>query len=231
MSIKDFLNKRIKLIEKDGQKGFKNFVEPLHEMADSQNTSKPVEIEADGNWFTLNFKAIQVKENRLVISATRKLDGLIACSHDPSAMEYMVAFNGTRAAYLRGFYEPRHPFYGKPHIHWDIRSYTNSSVNPTVRIYVNGFRANDEIRKLILAMEGVHGTSNIINKYINDNLLRFQLGIKSKKTPQQIEKEWSKGLMESLGYHHVEATDIGYPKGHWKEVEVHWCKKKQDLKT
>jgi len=217
-------------MEKDGQEGFKNFIEPLNDMADSQDIGKSVEIKADGNWFTLNFKAVQVKENRLVISATRKLDGLTDCSHDPSAMEYMVAFNGTRAAYLRGFYEARHHFYRKPHIHWDIRSYTNSPVNPTVRIYVNGFRASDEIRKLILAMEGVHGTSNIINKYINDNLLRFQLGIKSKKTPQQIEKEWSKGLMESLGYHHVEAADTGYPKGHWREVEVHWCKKKQDLK-
>ncbi len=80
-------------------------------------------------------------------------------------------------------------------------------------------------------MEGAYGTSNIFNSYINDNLLRFQMGIKAKKAPQQIEKEWSQGLMESLGYNYVEAFDTGYPKGHWKEVKVHWCKKKPDLRS
>lgn len=78
-------------------------------------------------------------------------------------------------------------------------------------------------------MEGVYGTSNIYNSYVNDNLLRFQMGIINRKTPQQIAKEWSQGLMESLGFHHVEAFDTGYPKGSWKEVKVHWCKSPKDL--
>jgi len=78
-------------------------------------------------------------------------------------------------------------------------------------------------------MEGVHGTGNINNKYTNDNLLHFQLGIKSKKL-QQIDKEWSNGLMEGLSCQHVEAFDIDYPKRKWKEIEIHLCKKKQDLR-
>ncbi len=231
MSNKDFIKKKLELLEKDNQNGFKDFVEPLNEMAESQSNSKTVEVKADGNKFKLNFQAVQIKENRLVISATRTQDGLIVCPHDPTVMEYVVAFNGTNAAYLKGYYKQRHPYFQKPYIYWDIRSYANSPNNSTVRVYVNGFRAHNEIRRLILAMESANGTNNIINKYINDNLLRFQMGIKTNKTPQQIEKEWSKGLMESLGYRHVEAKDIGYPKGHWKEVEVHWCKNKQDLRS
>ena len=65
--------------------------------------------------------------------------------------------------------------------------------------------------------------------YINDNLLRFQAGIRAGKTPQQIAKDKSMGMMESLGYTHVEAHDKGYPSGSWKEVAVHWCKLEQDL--
>lgn len=80
-------------------------------------------------------------------------------------------------------------------------------------------------------MEGEYGTSNILNSYINDNLFRFQSGIRSKKTPRDIEKAWSHGLMEGLGYQHVEAFDTGHPKGDWKEVKVHWCKRKQDLRS
>ncbi|MBI3562621.1 MAG: hypothetical protein HY080_12990 [Gammaproteobacteria bacterium] len=89
----------------------------------------------------------------------------------------------------------------------------------------------NELQKLILAMEGEYGTSNILNSYINDNLFRFQSGIRSKKTPRDIEKAWSHGLMEGLGYQHVEAFDTGHPKGDWKEVKVHWCKRKQDLRS
>lgn len=79
-------------------------------------------------------------------------------------------------------------------------------------------------------MEATFGVTNVLNSYINDNLLRFRMGVQTGKTPQTIEKAWSKGMMESLGYHHVEAFDMGKPQGSWKEVKVHWCKKKQDLR-
>lgn len=230
MSKSDFIKEKLSLMKKDAQDSFKDFVEPLEEMVEKKEFTKTVQIPADGNWFTLDFKAVQIKENRLVITAKRKQDGLKPSKIDPSIMEYIVEFNGTRAAYLYGYFKPNHPVGGWPYIWWDIRSYANHPNNSNIRIYVNDFRARDEIRKLIIAMEGVNGTANIVNKYINDNLLRFQMGIKSKKTPQKIEKEWSQGLMESLGYNHVEAFDIGYPKGTWKQVEVHWCKKKQDLR-
>lgn len=70
----------------------------------------------------------------------------------------------------------------------------------------------------------------VFNKYINDNLLRFQIGIKAGKTPQEIEKVWSIGLMEGLGYRYVKAEDTGHPIGRWKEVSVHWCKHERDLR-
>ena len=80
-------------------------------------------------------------------------------------------------------------------------------------------------------MEGVYGTTNILNSYINDNLLRFQMGIRIGKTPQEIEKKWSNGLMESLGYRFVEAFDSGNTKGSWLEVKSHWCKHAKDLRA
>jgi hypothetical protein len=79
-------------------------------------------------------------------------------------------------------------------------------------------------------MERIYGTRNIVNSYINDNLMRFQMGINAGKTPQQIEKGWSKGMMESLGYKCVEAFDTGMPKGNWNGVSVHWCKHENDLR-
>lgn len=78
-------------------------------------------------------------------------------------------------------------------------------------------------------MESVYGTTNILNTYINDNLVRFQMGIKAGKAPQEIEKVWSRGLMESLGYRFVEANDTDGPKGNWNGVAVHWCKYQRDL--
>ena len=230
MSKENFIKDKILLMKKDNQNGFNDFVEPLQNMVEKNEVSKTVQIPADGNWFKLSFNAVEVKQNRLVISAKRIENGLITSSYDPSLKDYVVEFSGTRAAYLYGYYKHRHPAGGWPYIYWDIRSYTNSIVNPDVRVYVNGFWARDEIRKMILAMEGVYGTKNIVNKYINDNLLRFQLGIKTRKTPQKIEHEWSQGLMEKLGYLYVEAFDTGYPKGGWREVAVHWCKRKQDLR-
>lgn len=229
MSKEDFIKKKLSLMRKDQQAGFDDFVDPLQEMVEKGDVNKTVHVPKDGNWFAMSFDAVQVKENRLVISAKRIENGLISSSYDPSIKKYVVEFSGTRAAYIYGSYKSRHPIYGWSYIHWDVRSYANHPANSTVRVYVQDFRARDEIRKLINAMEGYYGTSNIYNSYINDNLLRFQAGIGKKKSPSQIEKEWSQGLMEGLGYNYVEAFDEGHPRGHWRDVKVHWCKKKQDF--
>ncbi len=200
-------------------------------MAKQGELGKTVNIPVDGNWFTISFDAIQVKEDRLVISAKHKHTGLITNPRDPTEKQYVVEFIGTRAAYLRGHYTPNHVRYGWPYIHWDIRSYATHPENKALRIYVKEFWANDEIKKLIFAMEGVYGTTNILNSYINDNLLRFQMGIRIGKTPQEIEKKWSNGLIESLGYRFVEAFDSGNTKGSWLEVKSHWCKHAKDLRA
>jgi len=52
------------------------------------------------------------------------------------------------------------------------------------------------------------------------------MGIAQNKSVDQIEKEWSRGMMESLGYQHVEAS--GFPKGTWNSVKVHWFKDVKD---
>jgi len=228
MSDKDFINSKLLLMRQDKQPVFDGFVGPLQEMAKQGELGKTVKIPVDGNWFTVSFDAVQVKEDRLVITANRILDGLTTATHNPAERRYIVEFAGTRAAYLVGFYEPRHIRHGWPYIYWSIRSYAPCSTG--ARVYVQDFFAHEEIRKLIVAMEGVYGTSNILNSYINDNLLRFQAGVRAGKTPQEIEKAWSRGLMEGLGYCHVEANDTGGPKGSWKSVAVHWCKHKQDLR-
>jgi len=230
MSDKDFIIKKLNLIQKDRQPVFDKLVEPLTQMAEQGVQGKKIKITADGNWFNVSFDAVEAKKDRLVISAKRLQDGLMASRHDPAEKEYVVNFQGTRAAYLRGYYKPYHPVFRWPYIWWDIRSYANQPGNAQARVYVQGFYAHDEIRKLVIAMEGVYGTSNILNKYINDNLLRFQAGIKAGKAPVEIEKAWSRGLMESLGYQHVEAFDTGLVKSKWNEVHVHWCKNANDLR-
>ena len=95
-----------------------------------------------------------------------------------------------------------------------------------MRIYVQGFHAHNELRRLITSMQGFYGTKNIVNSYINDNLQRFRLGMAQKKSVDQVEKEWSRGMMESLGYKYVEAS--GSPKGTWHSVKVHWFKDQKD---
>jgi len=218
-------------MKKDKQKTFDSFVGPLEEMVEQNESRKVVQIPADGNWFKLSFDAVAVKENRLVISASKIKSGLETCSYDPSLQKYVVEFDGTRAAYIYGSYENRHPAYGWPYIHWDVRSYASHPTNKDIRVYVHNFRASDEIRKLIIAMEDVYGTSNVLNTYINDNWERFRMGIRAKKSPSEIEKAWSLNLMESLGYQYVEAFDTGFPKGNWDKIKVHWCKKEQDLRA
>jgi hypothetical protein len=230
MAENDFIKNKLSLMTKDKQTVFDKLVDPLQEMALQGERSKKIRVPADGNWFSVSFDAVEVKKDRLVISAKRIIDGLTTASYNPSEKRYIVEFEGTRAAYLRGFYEPRHPVGGWPYIAWDIRSYANHPTDSAKRVYVQDFRAHAELRKLILAMESMHGTSNIYNKYINDNLTRFKMGIQTGKTPQEIEKTWSKGLMEGLGYRYVEAEDTGHPKGKWNGVSVHWCKKKHDLR-
>jgi len=79
---------------------------------------------------------------------------------------------------------------------------------------------------MISAMEAYYGTCNIVNGYIEDNKKRFQTGIAARKTPEQIEREWSQGMMESLGYRYVEAA--GAPRGSWDNIKVHWFKVPKD---
>ncbi|MGD8939521.1 MAG: hypothetical protein PVJ72_09080 [Gammaproteobacteria bacterium] len=230
MNEKDFIKGKLSIMAKDKQKGFDELVEPLSDMAQEGEQAKKVQIPADGNWFTISFEAIEIANDRLVISANRIKNGLVVSPYDPSEMQYIVEFEGTRAAYLRGYYKSYHPIGGWPYISWDIRSYANHPSSPSTRVYVRDFRAHTEIKKLILAMESVYGTKNIVNSYINDNLLRFQNGIRAKNTPQEIEKAWSRGMMESLGYSYVEAFDTSHPTGNWNGVSVHWCKMEQDLR-
>ena len=97
------------------------------------------------------------------------------------------------------------------------------------RIYVKDFRAPSELKRLIMAMEGFHGTQNIVNSYINDNLARFHAGIRAGRSVTEIELAWSKGLMENLGYRHVEGLGQGANSGDWHKTEVHWCKQENDL--
>jgi hypothetical protein len=77
---------------------------------------------------------------------------------------------------------------------------------------------------MLTIMHVTHALRHVANSYINDNLARFKAGLLANKTAEQIERNWSQGLMESLGYHHVEAFDRGLPKGKWNKVEVHWIK-------
>ena len=228
MSDKDFINNKLQLMKKDKQTVFDGFVGPLQEMAQDGTLTKKIQIPADGRWFSVSFDAVEVKKNRLVITAKRIQDGLEPHPHNPTEKLYIVNFDNTRAAYLRGYHK-QHRQYGWSYIGWDIRSYANSSHDPGARVYVQGFYAHEEIRKLILAMERVYGTSHILNSYINDNLKRIQAGIKAGQTLEEIEKTWSRGLMESLGYRHVEAVKSGNPPGSWQDASVHWCKNRNDL--
>ena len=145
---------------------------------------------------------------------------------DPSLQEFRIEFQGTRAAYIFGGYHSRHSIGGWPFISWDVRAYANNPQNPNMRVYVSGFYAHEEIKRLITTMEGHYGTRNVLNSYINDNLQRFKMGIAQKKTVDQVEKAWSKGMMESLGYQHVEAS--GLHKETWNSVKVHWFKDVKD---
>jgi len=226
MSDKDFLIKKLNLMKKDKQRVFGDLAEPLAAMAEQGATTKKISIPADGNWFNVSFEAVQVKEDRAVITAQRIYDGMVAGRYDPALREFRVEFQGTRAAYLFGEYHTHHSIGHWPYISWDVRSYANHPNNKDMRVYVSSFRAHHEIRRMIVAMQAHYGTSNIVNGYINDNLQRFKIGIAAKKSPQQIEKQWSKGMMESLGYKYIEA--FGAPKGTWDSVKVHWFKNQKD---
>ncbi len=124
---------------------------------------------------------------------------------------------------------PRHRIGGWAHIEWDVRSYALNPLDKKTRIYVKDFRAHSEFKRLIMAMEGFHGTQNIVNSYINDNLARFQAGIRAGQSVTGIESAWSRGLMENLGYRHVEALGNGQHPADWHKTEIHWCKQERDL--
>ncbi len=230
MSDNNFIKDKLNILHQDKQPGFAPLHEALSEMAKSGEQARKIQIPADGNWFSLSFDAIEQKKDKLVISARRIKDGWKPNKFDPSGKVYTVEFEGTRAAYLVGYFNECHRQYGWPYIYWDIRSYITVPQFPGSRIYVENFFAHAEIKKLIQTLEDKYGTGNVFNSYINDNLKRFQQGIQSQKTPTQIETDWSRGMMESLGFRHVEAFDKGYPAGKWYEVAVHWTKLAQNLR-
>lgn len=221
MANSDFFRKKLELLKKDNQGVLGELASPIEKYIQGSDSTTSIEIPIDGTWFKVSFSSVQVKEDRLVINAERIRNGFFGD-------QYIVEFRGTRAAYLRGYYEPVHRAGRWPFISWDIRSYTNHPQDPTKRVYVNGFYAHQELKKMIQRMEQRYGVKNIVNTYINDNLLRLQIGIRAGKSPSKIENEWSKGMMESLGYHHVEALDTGTQKGAWQGAKVHWFKKKED---
>jgi hypothetical protein len=229
MSQEKFINSKLSMLTQDKQSVFSEIAAPLSAMMEKGDVSKIVKIPSDNNWFKLSFDAIQVAEDRMIISAERLTDGLIKIPGDRNHGNYIVEFNGTRAAYLRGFFEPRHRIGGWSFIHWDVRSYAVSPLDKKARVYVKNFRAPSELKRLIMAMEGFHGAQNIVNSYINDNLSRFQAGIKNGHSVTEIELAWSKGLMENLGYRYVEALGQGSNPCDWHKTEVHWCKQECDL--
>lgn len=229
MSTEKFIKDKIENMLRDKQNVFKDLHGTINKILEEGEYTKTVHVPADDNWFNISFDAIEIKQDRMVISAKRIQNSFVPCSYDPSEKQYIVEFKGTRAAYLRGYYKARHPLGGWPYISWDVRSYASHPKFKEKRVSLQGFWASQEIRKMIRIMEGTYGTSNIVNTYVNDNLLRFQSGIRANKVPQEIEKSWSKGMMESLGYEYIEANDTGSPKGEWRGVTVHWCKSEQDL--
>lgn len=136
--MKDFIKAKLSLLKKDKQKIFLDLGGELDAMSENNITQKHVKISSDGNWFELSFDTVSERHDRLVISAQRIKNGFVGD-------RYMVAFNGTRAAYLYGYYEHRHRQGGWPYIHWDIRAYANSPADRNVRVYVKSFRADDEL--------------------------------------------------------------------------------------
>jgi hypothetical protein len=230
MAENEFIKTKLDLMAQDKQAGFNQLAPSLIDMAKTGVQTRTVQIPADGNWFVVSFDAIEERTDRLVISAKRKMDGMLRASHDPSERQYIVEFQGARAAYLRGFYEPNHRRFGWPYISWDVRSYITHPQFPGSRIFVRDFFAHNEIKKMILAMEGFYGTTNIYNSYINDNLARVRNGLKAGKSIDAIEKEWSKGMMESIGYRRAEALQVQGEPDTWSKIMVHWCKHEQDLR-
>ncbi|MGH1486967.1 MAG: hypothetical protein ACRBCI_12165 [Cellvibrionaceae bacterium] len=222
MSDNDFVNSKLNFLKKDKQAVFSELAEPLAKMVESGEATNIVKIPSDGNWFKISFDAVQVREDRLVISAERVDDGV------HTSGQYRVNFKGTRAAYLRGYYEPRHIRFGWSYLYWDIRAYANHPKDSNTRVYVHGFKASDEIKQMIKAMESRYPVKNILNTYILDNLTRIKLAVKTGKDPQEVERRWSNGMMEHLGYRHVEVIDTGAPKGSWHEVKSHWYKLEKD---
>jgi hypothetical protein len=219
MDRKDFILSKLKLAKQDKQKTFSNLSEPLAKMIEKDEASEIVKVPVDGNWFKIEFDAVKVKEDRLVISA-KKMESPI--QNDT----YMINFEGTRAAYLAARYN--HPSFRcpYPYIDWDIRSYAKHPHKTNMRVYVHEFRLQKEIPVMIKKMEERYNTSHCYNKYVNDNLQRLQTGIKQGKSPEQLELIKSNGMMESLGYTYVDVLDRGNPKGEWRDIYVHWCKSK-----
>lgn len=220
-----FITDKLATIQADKQTDFKDLLKPMADMAEKNERTRLVK--ADGNWFKVDFDVVDQIGNRLIIAAERINDGRMPSTHNPTAIEYRVEFKQTRAAYLYGYYSPVHRVGRWPYLSWNIRAYANAP-NTGQRVYISGFRAHDEIQKMLTIMNSHYAARHVVNEYILDNLSRFKAGLLTKKTPEEIEREWSHGMMESMGYPYVEAIDRGLPKGAWNGVEVHWYMNKHE---
>jgi len=221
MSFKKFIIEKLNIIKQDNQPEISRLVDPLTKKADDIDPSTSIIVPADKKKFQVSFPAIEVKKDRLVINAERVLDGFIG-------EQYVVEFKGTRAAYLRGSHNHSYRYGGWSYIEWDIRSYAEHPTEKNKRVYVKDFYAHAELKKLIQRMEQKFGTKNILNTYINDNLLRLKAGIQMGKTIEEIERLWSKGMMEQLGYKYVEALDEESIKNETYGTKIHWFKSSLD---
>ena len=220
-----FINAKLANINTDKQDDLKGLLKPMADMAEKNERTRIVKT--DGNWFKVDFDVVDQISDRLVIVAERVHDGPVIISTAQIPIEYKIEFKYTRAAYLYGYYNNAHRIGRWPYLSWDVRAYATSP-NSGQRVYVQGFHAHEEIRKMLVKMNTYYGVRHIVNKYINDNLARFKAGVLAGKSPEMIEREWSRGMMESLGYSCVEAIDTSQPKGKWNGVDVHWFKNKNE---
>lgn len=82
MSQEKFIDGKLGILKQDKQPVFSEIAAPLATMMDKGAVSEIVKIPSDNNWFKLSFDAVQVGEDRMIISAERLTDGLIKIPGD-----------------------------------------------------------------------------------------------------------------------------------------------------
>ncbi|MBX2808139.1 MAG: hypothetical protein KTR20_05850 [Cellvibrionaceae bacterium] len=160
-----------------------------------------ITIPADGNWFEVPFQAEKNAKGQCVIKANKRSRGLY---ND----QYRVDFQHTRAVYLRAYYEHRHPKYGWPFIHWQMRSSTyGSDAQQTLQpISVQDFNPRAEIRRMLETMTRVYPVKHLLYSCSSAQQRQIALCL------------WAPGIMDALGYTQVELIeqpDAGNSGIHW----------------